>query len=335
MSIVTLAHGSGGSITHNLIKSIFFKHFKNDILIQQNDSAILKIIDGTIAVTTDSYVITPIFFPGGDIGKLSICGTINDLAVSGAEPMYITVGFIIEEGLRLNILEDIVVSMAQTAREANVRIIAGDTKVVEKGKAHSIFINTTGIGIIKDSKKILGVKNIKEGDRVIVSGTLGDHGMSIMNKREGLDFDVDIKSDCSLLHILAKEILKASDNIKVMRDPTRGGLATTLNEIVELSKMSMVINENEIPIKEEVMSMCELLGIDPLYVANEGKIVVIVSKEDASKVLEVMKKNPLGRNSKIIGKIINDKRNNVYLKTEIQGTRLLSIGEGQLLPRIC
>lgn len=335
MSIVTLAHGSGGSITHNLIKSIFFKHFKNDILIQQNDSAILKIIDGTIAVTTDSYVITPIFFPGGDIGKLSICGTINDLAVSGAEPMYITVGFIIEEGLRLNILEDIVVSMAQTARDANVRIIAGDTKVVEKGKAHSIFINTTGIGIIKDSKKILGIKNIKEGDRVIVSGTLGDHGMSIMNKREGLDFDVDIKSDCSLLHILSKEILKVSDNIKVMRDPTRGGLATTLNEIVELSKMSMVINENEIPIKEEVMSMCELLGIDPLYVANEGKIVVIVSNEDASKVLEVMKKNPLGRNSKIIGKIINDKRNNVYLKTEIQGTRLLSIGEGQLLPRIC
>lgn len=335
MSIVTLAHGSGGSITHNLIKSIFFKHFKNDILIQQNDSAILKIIDGTIAVTTDSYVITPIFFPGGDIGKLSICGTINDLAVSGAEPMYITVGFIIEEGLRLNILEDIVVSMAQTARDANVMIIAGDTKVVEKGKAHSIFINTTGIGIIKDSKKILGVKNIKEGDRVIVSGTLGDHGMSIMNKREGLDFDVDIKSDCSLLHILAKEVLKASDNIKVMRDPTRGGLATTLNEIVELSKMSMVINENEIPIKKEVMSMCELLGIDPLYVANEGKIVVIVSKEDASKVLEVMKKNLLGRNSKIIGKIINDKRNNVYLKTEVQGTRLLSMSEGQLLPRIC
>lgn len=335
MNIITLSHGSGGRETHNLIKEIFFKHFENDILLQQNDSGILKKLNGKIAITTDSFVIRPIFFNGGDIGKLSICGTINDLAVCGAKPMYIAVGFIIEEGLEIGTLEEIVISMAHTAKQANVKIITGDTKVVEKGKADKIYINTTGIGLMEDSQTIPSANNINEGDRVIVSGTLGDHGMAIINEREDLGLNVDLKSDCSLLDILAKDILNISKNIKLMRDPTRGGLATTLNEIAELSKMSIVINEKDIPLKDEVVSMCELLGFDPLYVANEGKLVAIVSRDDANKVLDVMRKNPLGRDSRIIGKVINDNKSKVYLKTEIGGTRLLNMFEGELLPRIC
>lgn len=335
MDVITLSHGSGGRITHDLIKEIFFKYFKNDILLQQSDSGIVQKLDGEIAVTTDSFVINPIFFNGGDIGKLSICGTINDLAVSGAKPMYITVGFIIEEGLKIGDLEKIVKSMAQTAKQANVKIITGDTKVVEKGKADKIFINTTGIGLIEDEELILSTNNINEGDKVIVSGTLGDHGMSIVNLREDFGFIAGIKSDCSLLDILAKDILNTSKNIKIMRDPTRGGLATALNEIAELSKMSIVISEKEIPIQDEVMSMCELLGFDPLYAANEGKLVAIVSSYDAEKVLMAMRKNPLGRDSKIIGEVINDNRSRVYLRTEIGGTRILNMPEGELLPRIC
>ncbi|WP_432409227.1 hydrogenase expression/formation protein HypE [Wukongibacter sp. M2B1] len=335
MDVITLSHGSGGRITHDLIKEIFFKYFKNDILLQQSDSGIVQKLDGEIAVTTDSFVINPIFFNGGDIGKLSICGTINDLAVSGAKPMYITVGFIIEEGLKIGDLEKIVKSMAQTAKQANVKIITGDTKVVEKGKADKIFINTTGIGLIEDEGLILSTNNINEGDKVIVSGTLGDHGMSIVNLREDFGFIAGIKSDCSLLDILAKDILNTSKNIKIMRDPTRGGLATALNEIAELSKMSIVISEKEIPIQDEVMSMCELLGFDPLYAANEGKLVAIVSSHDAEKVLMAMRKNPLGRDSKIIGEVINDNRSRVYLRTEIGGTRILNMPEGELLPRIC
>lgn len=335
MGIITLSHGSGGRMTYDLIKDIFFKHFNNDILFGQNDSGITRNLNGRIAVTTDSFVIRPIFFNGGDIGKLSICGTINDLAVSGATPMYIAVGFIIEEGLEIDTLEKIAISMAQTSKQANVKIITGDTKVVEKGKGDKIYINTTGIGLIKDSEVILSAKNISEGDRVIVSGTIGDHGMAIINEREDFGLNVDLKSDCSLIDRLAKDILNTSKKIKVMRDPTRGGLATTLNELAEIRKMSIVINEKDIPFKNEVISMCELLGFDPLYVANEGKLVVIVSGDDANKVLEVMRKNPLGRDSEIIGKVINDNKSNVYLKTEIGGTRLLNMVDGELLPRIC
>lgn len=336
LRVITLAHGSGGRVNSDLISNIFFKHFQNDILMQQNDSSLLQKLNcSKIAVTTDSFVIRPLFFPGGDIGKLSICGTINDLAVSGAKPVYLTAAFIIEEGLNIDTLEKIVVSMAQTAKKANVNIIAGDTKVVERGKGDKIYINTTGIGIIEDDNRILSANNIKGGDIVLVSGTLGDHGICVINEREDLGISVDIKSDCSLLNILTQDILEVSENIKFMRDPTRGGLATTLNEIAELGKISMVINEKDIPIRDEVIGMCELLGFDPLYVANEGKLVVIASRDDAEKVLEAMKKNPLGRDSKIIGEVIDDNRNNVYLKTKIQGTRLLTMGEGELLPRIC
>jgi hydrogenase expression/formation protein HypE len=335
MSVITLSHGSGGKQTHKLIEEIFYKYFKNEILFQKNDSSIVQKINGRIAVTTDSFVIKPIFFPGGDIGKLSVCGTINDLSVSGAVPMYITAGFIIEEGLDMDVLEKIVVSMAKTVENADVKIIAGDTKVVEKGNADEIFINTTGIGLIQDNQIILNAKNIQEGDKVIISGTLGDHGMCIMSKREGFNFNVDIKSDCDCLNKLTKDILNSSSNIRIMKDPTRGGLATTLNEITQNSKISIILNEKDIPVKKEVLSMCEILGFDPLHTANEGKVIVIVSREDTQKVLEKMKKNPLGREAKVIGKVINDNKGSVYLKTEIGGTRIIDMSQGEQLPRIC
>lgn len=335
MDIITMDHGSGGKKTYDLINNIFYKYFNNDILLQQGDSSILKNINERLAVTTDSFIIKPIFFPGGDIGKLSICGTVNDLAVVGAKPKYITVGFIIEEGLNIKTLKTIVKSMAKEAGEIGVKIIAGDTKVVERGSGDKIFINTTGIGIIEENHRLLGCNNIIKGDKVIINGTVGDHGMCIFNEREALVFDVDIKSDCSSLNGLIKDILDVSDNIKVMRDPTRGGLGTTLNEITQASNKSIVLNERDIPIKDEVNSMGEMLGFDPLYMANEGKVIVIVSDDDAKKVLEEMRKNPLGKDSKIIGEVIDDNRSRVYLKTKIAGTRILNMLEGELVPRIC
>ncbi|WZL72497.1 hydrogenase expression/formation protein HypE [Clostridiaceae bacterium 35-E11] len=334
MRIITLSHGSGGKMTHNLIEDLFYKYFHNDILLQKNDASILPKVKGKIAVTTDSFVINPIFFNGGDIGKLSVCGTVNDLAMSGAKPLYITVGFIIEEGLKIKDLERIVKSIADTANEANVKIVAGDTKVVEKGSADNIYINTTGIGVI-EKNIILGGENAKPGDKIIISGTLGDHGICIMSKRKNLEFDVSVKSDCGLLNGLIEKILDASSNVRVLRDPTRGGLATTLNEIAQQSQSSMLLYEETIPVKDEVRSMCEILGFDPLYIANEGKVVVIVAEEDAKQVLEVMKKHPMGQGAQIIGEVIKNEKNAVFLRTDIGGTRLLNMAVGELLPRIC
>lgn len=334
MNIITLSHGSGGKATNKLIEELFYKYFDNDILLQKNDSSVLPNIDGRIAVSTDSFVINPIFFEGGDIGKLSVCGTVNDLAMSGATPLYITVGFIIEEGLKLKELEKVVKSIAATAKKANVKIVAGDTKVVEKGNADKIYINTTGIGVIKD-EKYLSSENIKPGDKVIISGTLGDHGICIMSKRKNLDFHVSVKSDCGLLNKLIKKILSQSSNVRVLRDPTRGGLATTLNEFINESSNSILLYEEKLPVKEEVASMCEILGFEPLYIANEGKVVLIVAEEDAKKVLEIMKKDPMGKDAQIIGEVIEDNNSVVYLKTEIGGTRILNMPVGELLPRIC
>lgn len=334
MNIITLSHGSGGKATNKLIEELFYKYFNNDILLQKNDSSVLPNIEGRIAVSTDSFVINPIFFEGGDIGKLSVCGTVNDLAMSGATPLYITVGFIIEEGLKIKELEKVVKSIAATAKKANVKIVAGDTKVVEKGNADKIYINTTGIGVIKD-EKYLSSENIKPGDKVIISGTLGDHGICIMSKRKNLDFDVSVKSDCGLLNKLIKKILSNSSNVRVLRDPTRGGLATTLNEFVNESSNSILLYEEKLPVKEEVASMCEILGLEPLYIANEGKVVLIVAEEDAEKVLEIMKKDPMGKEAQIIGEVIEDDNAAVYLKTEIGGTRILNMPVGELLPRIC
>ncbi|WP_432667234.1 hydrogenase expression/formation protein HypE [Wukongibacter baidiensis] len=334
MDIITLSHGSGGKLTHKLIDDIFYKYFNNDILLQGNDSSVLPEPKGRIAVTTDSFVITPIFFEGGDIGKLSVCGTVNDLAMSGAKPLYITVGFIIEEGFEIENLEKIVKSIAETAKEAGVKIVAGDTKVVEKGSADKIYINTTGIGIIEDEKYLSG-ENLKDGDKVIVSGTLGDHGVCIMSGRKNLEFDVSVESDCGLLNKLIENALEISNNVRVLRDPTRGGLATTLNELSKQGKKSIMLYEEAIPVKDEVMSMCEILGLDPLYVANEGKVVLIVASEDADRVLESMRKDPMGKDARIIGEVVDDGRERVYLKTDIGGTRVLNMPAGELLPRIC
>lgn len=333
--IITLIHGSGGKATNKLINNLFYKYFNNEILNQQNDSSVLPLINGRIAISTDSFVINPIFFNGGDIGKLAICGTVNDISMSGAKPLYITVGFIIEEGLEIDELEKIVKSMADTAKKANVKIVTGDTKVVERGSCDKIYINTTGIGIIEDEKYYYSGDMVQAGDCILLSGTIGDHGMCIMNNRENLGFDVDIKSDCCLLNFLIDDILSVSKNVRVLRDPTRGGVATTLNEIIEHSNISIEIEEGSIPVKKEVSAMCDILGLDPLYVANEGKLIVIVDKDDALKVLEIMRKNEVGQDAVILGKAIDDGKNKLYLKTKIGGKRIISMPDGELLVRIC
>jgi len=334
MDRIMLSHGSGGEETHNLINELFYKYFKNDILLQQNDSSIINEIKGQIAITTDSFVINPIFFEGGDIGKLSVCGTINDLFMSGAKPLYITVAFIIEEGLLISDLEKIVKSIADTASLAKVSVIAGDTKVVDKGRCDKIYINTTGVGVIDSSKSIDGT-NIEVGDKIILSGTIGDHGISIMSQREYFQVENSIKSDCACLNELVENMLSTSNNIKIMRDPTRGGLATTLKEIVNTTNKSILINEASIKIKEDVKNFSEILGLDPLYIANEGKLICIVNSEDATKVLKTMKENKLGKDASIIGEVINSDNANLYLKTELGATKILQMAQGEILPRIC
>lgn len=334
MELITLAHGSGGKSSHQLIEGLFYKYFRNDILEQRNDASVLPEILGRIAVSTDSFVIHPVFFPGGDIGKLSVYGTVNDLAMSGAKPLYITAAFIIEEGFPLKDLEKIVASMSEAAKDAEVKIIAGDTKVVEAGSADQIYINTTGIGILPKDMNI-GGQNAKAGDKILVSGTLGDHGTAIMALRKGFEFVTDLESDCGLLSGMIQEILQAGADIKVLRDPTRGGLAATLNEISQQSKVGMLLEEGAIPVKQAVRSLCEILGLDPLYIANEGKLLVIAAEEDAERVLAVMKNHPLGKDAAMIGRVMDLPQAQVYLKTEIGGTRMLHMPVGELLPRIC
>lgn len=334
MELITLAHGSGGKASHQLIEGLFHKYFQNDILLQGNDASILPELFGRIAISTDSFVIHPVFFPGGDIGKLSVYGTVNDLAMSGAKPLYITAAFIIEEGFPLKDLEKIVASMSEAARSAAVKIVAGDTKVVESGSADQIYINTTGVGILPNNINI-GGQNAKAGDKILVSGTLGDHGTAIMALRKGFEFVTDLESDCGLLSGMIQEILQTGADIKVLRDPTRGGLAATLNEIAQQSKVGMLLEEGAIPVKQGVRSLCEILGLDPLYIANEGKVIVIAAKKDAEHVLKAMKNHPLGKDAAIIGTVIDSPEAQVYLKTEIGGTRILHMPVGELLPRIC
>lgn len=332
MELITLAHGSGGAESSKLINDLFFSYFNNEILWKRNDAAVIEGVDGKLAITTDSFVVNPLFFPGGDIGKLAVCGTINDLSVSGAKPLYMTVSFIIEEGFNMCPLEKIVYSMAKTAKLAQVRIVAGDTKVVEKGKGHGLYINTTGLGVINHYELH---QQFQPGDQIIVSGSLGDHGACIMSKREAFDFTSDLKSDCAPLNELTEAILNISPHIRAMRDPTRGGLATVLNELILDTSLSMMIYEKNLPIKEEVQNFCDLLGLDPLYTANEGKFICIVSKEDSLKVLQTIQNHPLGEDAKIIGEIIADTSNKVYLKTLLGATKRLALATGELLPRIC
>lgn len=332
--IVTLAHGSGGKLTHNLIKNIFLKHFSNDVLLQGDDAARFELPHGKLAFTTDSFVITPVFFDGGDIGKLAVCGTVNDLVSAGAKPVYLSCGFIIEESFPIEQLEEIASSMGKAAEECGVKIVTGDTKVVQKGAADKIFINTSGIGVIYDDVFVSG-KNAKPGDKVIISGTIGDHGTSILLAREELNINADIKSDCAPLYSILEDILKVTKEIHVLRDPTRGGVATTLNEIAVQSGVGIELYEDELPVREEVAGVCELLGMDPLYMANEGKMIIIVPQSDAEDVLVALRNNKYGKDSCIIGEVTEDFKNRVFMKTITGGKRIVDMLVGDQLPRIC
>ena len=331
--VILLAHGSGGKLSHDLVEKKFLPFLANPVLNKLDDSAIFE-ASGHLAFTTDSYVVNPIFFPGGDIGKLAVCGTVNDLAMSGAKPLYLSLSAIIEEGFPLGELEQIMQSIKATTEEAEVKIITGDTKVVNRGQADKIFINTSGIGIIPPGIDIAGA-NAKTGDKVILSGTIGDHGIAIMSQREGLKFSIPIGSDCCPLSKLVSEMLDASPIIHCLRDPTRGSLATTLNEFARQSNVGIVIEEDKVPIKEGVRAACELLGFDPIYVANEGKLVAIVDPCDAEKVLVRMKQNKYGKDAAIIGEVVNDHPRRVIMKTKLGPSRIVDMLSGELLPRIC
>jgi hydrogenase expression/formation protein HypE len=330
---ILLAHGSGGRLAHNLIKDLLLKKLGNPVLKELADSAVIGYKE-KLAFTTDSFVVSPLFFPGGDIGKLAVCGTVNDLVMLGAEPEYLSLAFIIEEGLDLKVLEKIVDSISLNARQAGVAIATGDLKVVEKGACDKIFINTSGIGrIIK--RRDLSVKNISPGDVVIVTGRIGEHGLSVLAKRKELDLGFNIQSDCAALSILLVPVLKKTGSIKFMRDPTRGGVATVLNEVAEAAGLGIFIDEKSIPVSGKVRAACELLGIDPLYVANEGRAILIVKKGSGKKVLSLLKKHPLGRNAQVIGKVSKEQKGRVVLNTVLGTQRIVDMLTSEPLPRIC
>ena len=330
---ILLAHGSGGKLMQDLISGLFVGALSNPILDTMDDSAVLD-LRGHLAFTTDSYVVNPIFFPGGDIGRLAVCGTVNDLSTSGAVPKYLSLSLIIEEGLLVAELERVVESIRMTASEAGVTIVTGDTKVVNKGCADRLFINTSGIGLIPEGIHISGAKAIP-GDKIIVSGTIGDHGIAILSQREGLKFATTIPSDCAPLNHLVRELLEVSSNVHCLRDPTRGGLATTLNEFARQSGVGIRIDEGTIPVNRTVQSACEMLGFDPMYVANEGKIVAIVAAQDAQEVLTRIRRNVHGREAAIIGEVVPEHPGRVVMKTRLGARRIVDLLVGELLPRIC
>jgi len=330
---ILLAHGSGGKLSHELVQKKFLPYLANPALNKLDDSAVFE-ASGRLALTTDSYVVNPIFFPGGDIGKLAVCGTVNDLAMNGAKPLYLSLSAIIEEGFSVRELELIVQSIKKAAEEAEVSIIAGDTKVVNRGQADKLFITTSGVGIIPPGVDISGA-NAKPGDKVLLSGTIGDHGIAIMSQREGLKFGMTLESDCAPLNKLVSQMVAASSRIHCMRDPTRGGLATTLNELAQQSKVGIVVEEAKIPVKEEVKAACELLGLDPIYVANEGKLVAIADPADADKILARMRRNRYGRDAAIIGEVTAEHPGKVVMKTKLGPSRIVDMLSGELLPRIC
>jgi hydrogenase expression/formation protein HypE len=332
--LITLNQGSGGRQTHRLIEEVFRKSFGMPEPL--TDSAIIKDTGGTIAFTTDSYVVNPIFFPGGNIGKLAVCGTVNDLAVSGAIPKYLSASFIIEEGLPLKDLVTVTESMAEEAAKAGVKIVTGDTKVVEKGKCDKLFITTSGTGILDPSREHISKgERIKPGDKLIINGPVGNHALAVLGARNKMSFSAPVSSDCASLNGLISSVLKRNNSILFMRDLTRGGLATVLNELAAIIKMSVTVNEESIPVDEPVRGLCEMLGFDPLYLANEGKVLVVAGSDEAQKVVEIMRSDPLGTNAAIIGEVISNKRNLVTLNTSVGGTRILDMPSGAQLPRIC
>ncbi len=333
-NVILLAHGDGGRLTHELITRLFFKYLGNQTLEMLTDAAALTVGEGRIAVTTDSFVIDPPFFPGGDIGKLAVCGTINDLAVSGARPRYLTAAFLIEEGLPLGDLERIVASMAQTCNEAGVQVVAGDTKVVQRGHLDKIFINTTGVGEIPPGID-LGYHRIAEGDVLLVNGNLGEHGMAVLAAREGFGLEDQVQSDCAALHEITSRLLEdLGEDVRLMRDLTRGGFATSVKEIAVSARRDIWISEGDVPVGPNVRGAAEMLGVDPLYLANEGKFLAIVSPDKAEHALVLLKQHPLGREARIVGEVRSGK-GNVYLKTLLGGTKYLDLLAGAPLPRIC
>jgi hydrogenase expression/formation protein HypE len=334
---ITLSHGSGGKATHNLIEGIFAPAFSNPLLDRMDDAAVFtpSEVSPRMAFTTDMYVVNPLFFPGGDIGKLAVHGTINDLAMAGAQPLYLSTGFILEEGFPIADLRRIVASMAAAAREAGVAIVTGDTKVVQKGKADGVFINTAGVGIVQ-ARGPIGQHQIQPGDKIILSGPIGDHGIAIMLARETLDIESDIESDTAPLHSLVASLLNvAGDGIHCLKDPTRGGIATSLNEMALASEVAIVLDEPAIPVRAEVCGACEILGLDPLTIANEGKLLAVVAPEVADAALAAMHAHPLGHEAAIIGTVQTEPRSMVFLRTGIGGKRVLDMLVGDPLPRIC
>jgi len=362
---ILLGHGSGGGLTADLIAKVFVPGFGGDILAALEDQATVR-LDGSpfdgfdgfdkltagqlrtghngatlngapgprIAFTTDSFVVRPLFFPGGDIGKLAVHGTVNDLAVGGAKPLFLSAAFILEEGLPLTDLKRIVASMRQACEEAGVVLVTGDTKVVDRGKGDQVFITTSGIGVVPPGVS-LSIRNARPGDKVLVSGTIGDHGIAVMSVREGIEFETVLESDSASLTDLTRVMLEACPSIRCMRDPTRGGVSSTLNELSQSSNVGVSLVESAIPVRREVKGACEMLGLDPLYVANEGKLIAVIPDEDAERLLSVMRDHPLGRNAAIIGQIVDDHRGMVVIRTLVGGDRVVTLLAGEQLPRIC
>ncbi|MBI5331261.1 MAG: hydrogenase expression/formation protein HypE [Betaproteobacteria bacterium] len=331
---VDLSHGGGGRAMVQLITELFAKHLGNEYLAQGNDGTLLPAGAGHLVISTDSHVVSPLFFPGGDIGGLSVHGTVNDVAVMGATPLYLTAGFILEEGFPLADLARIVESMARAANAAGVKLVAGDTKVVEQGKGDGVFITTTGVGYVPEGLRLSG-DLARPGDVVLVSGSIGDHGMAIMSQRENLSFDAPILSDSASLHGLTAAMLASGAALRVMRDPTRGGVAATLNEIAHQSGVGIHLDEAAIPVKPEVNAACELLGLDPLNIANEGKLLAVCAAADAERLLAAMRAHPQGREAAVIGRVVEDAHCFVQMKTGFGGRRMVDWLSGEQLPRIC
>jgi hydrogenase expression/formation protein HypE len=331
---VVLGHGSGGKLSAELIRDIFLPSLSNPVLARLDDQAIVRIGCERLAFTTDSFVVKPLFFPGGDIGSLAVHGTVNDLAMGGATPLFLGAAFIIEEGFPMDELRRIADSMHRAASAARVEVVTGDTKVVEKGKGDGLFITTTGIGIVPEGVD-LSADRARPGDKVLLSGSIGEHGIAILAQREGLEFETTVKSDSVALHTLVADLLRVSREIRCMRDPTRGGVSSTLNEITRQSQVGIELEESSIPVREQVRGACEMLGLDPLYVANEGKLIAIAPAEVAEELLQAMQRNPLGRAAQIIGTVQEENRGMVTMRTPLGTTRIVDMLAGDQLPRIC
>ena len=332
---IVMGHGSGGKMSHDLIRKVFLPYFDNPALRAGDDAALVHLNEHTsIAVSTDTHTVDPLFFPGGDIGKLSVCGTVNDVSMMGAQSLYLTAGFVLEEGLDMETLGRVIISMQAAAQEAGITIIAGDTKVVQKGKADGMYVNTTGLGVVPQGRNISG-RNARPGDIVILSGPIGDHGIAVLSARGQMGFETDVISDVAPLNHLIAAMLETSDQIHVLRDPTRGGVGTTLNEIARQSEVGIILQEDKIPIRPAVEAACEMLGFDPLYIANEGKLLAIVGRDDAEKVLARMRKTRYGEDAVVVGEVVSSPARRLLVKTVIGSTRVVDMLAGEILPRIC